>query len=292
MNLVTAPWSFGVAIVLLTAGVLGWRSIDHKHWQNEPDGVPLLSVALTPAVPDNQCPSGMVHVRGNMKQDRSRRYGDSVEELQKTTCTVWLQRTYPERCSQFDQAAWEAIARTLPVKSMEFCIDKYEYPNIESQNPVIFVNWYEARDLCAAQGKRMCNEEEWTFACEGPEALPYPYGYTRDSTACNIDRQWRPFNEKNMYPRDSERAKQELTRLWQGVPSGAMPRCTSPFGVHDMTGNVDEWTVAVRPGPHKSVLKGGYWGPVRTRCRPATRSHDEGHYFYQQGMRCCADVRR
>jgi hypothetical protein len=56
-----------------------------------------------------------------------------------------------------------------------------------------------------------------------------------------------------------------------------------------MTGNVDEWTHSVREGERPSILKGGYWGPVRTRCRPATRSHDENHIFYQQGLRCCSD---
>ena len=29
------------------------------------------------------------------------------------------------------------------------------------------VAWYEARDMCAAMNKRLCNEDEWTFACEG-----------------------------------------------------------------------------------------------------------------------------
>jgi formylglycine-generating enzyme required for sulfatase activity len=61
------------------------------------------------------------------------------------------------------------------------------------------------------------------------------------------------------------------------------------FGVYDLIGNVDEWTrSAVRGRP--SILKGGYWGPVRTRCRPTTRAHGESHAFYQQGFRCCADA--
>ena len=152
------------------------------------------------------------------------------------------------------------------------------------------VNWYEAEDLCADEGKRLCNEDEWTFACEGEEATPYPYGYTRDATACVIDQPWRPFHESALRPRDGANAAAELDRLWQGVPSGSQPRCRSPFGVYDLTGNVDEWTRTVREGERPSILKGGYWGPVRTRCRPATRSHDENHIFYQQGVRCCSDV--
>jgi formylglycine-generating enzyme len=64
----------------------------------------------------------------------------------------------------------------------------------------------------------------------------------------------------------------------------------SPFGVHDMTGNVDEWVVNESGHPYKSGLKGGYWGPVRTRCRPMTTAHYEEFIFYQIGFRCCGDI--
>lgn len=57
-----------------------------------------------------------------------------------------------------------------------------------------------------------------------------------------------------------------------------------------MTGNVDEWTTSVRRGERPSILKGGYWGPVRARCRPSTRAHGEDFAYYQQGFRCCSDV--
>jgi sulfatase modifying factor 1 len=73
------------------------------------------------------------------------------------------------------------------------------------------------------------------------------------------------------------------------VPSGSQAKCKSPVGVYDMTGNIDEWTRS-SVGGRKSILKGGYWGPVRTRCRPSTRAHGEAHVFYQQGVRCCNDV--
>lgn len=269
--------------MLLMGATHDWRSIDAKHWQLD------TGVNSPEVFPGAACPTDMVDVNGDMKQDPPGGPASSIEELQKTTCTKWINRTYPERCAQFDETRWKKIASGLPSKSMHFCIDTYEYPNVAGQNPLIFVNWNEAGAMCATRGKRLCNEDEWTFACEGPEALPYPYGYTRDGTACNIDRQWRPFNEKNMYPRDSEKARNELDRLWQGVPSGTMPRCVSPFGVHDQTGNVDEWTTQVHVSRQPSILKGGYWSTVRTRCRPSTRSHGPGHFFYQQGFRCCAD---
>ena len=83
----------------------------------------------------------------------------------------------------------------------------------------------------------------------------------------------------------------EAKRLWQGEPSGARTNCKSAFGVHDMTGNVDEWVVNESGHPFKSGLKGGYWGPVRDRCRPMTTAHGEEFSYYQVGFRCCSASR-
>ena len=58
-----------------------------------------------------------------------------------------------------------------------------------------------------------------------------------------------------------------------------------------MTGNVDEWVVNESGKPFKSGSKGGYWGPVRARCRPMTTGHAENFPFYQTGFRCCADAK-
>ena len=169
-------------------------------------------------------------------------------------------------------------------------MDQFEFPNRKNSNPWIFVNFNESEELCKQQGKRLCSEDEWTFACEGEEAKPYPYGYDRDQNACVIDRPWLAYHPSGLRPRDQ--AFVELDRLWQGEPSGSMPRCKSDFGVYDLTGNVDEWTTKVRPeGKYKSILKGGYWSRVRTRCRPSTRSHNENHIFYQQGFRCCSNIK-
>src|SRR4029079_10467906 len=89
---------------------------------------------------------------------------------------------------------------------------------------------------------------------------------------------------------DPKQRDAEAERLWQGEPSGTRESCVSPYGVHDMTGNVDEWVVNESGKPYKSGLKGGYWGPVRTRCRPMTVAHNEDFSFYQIGFRCCGET--
>ena len=183
------------------------------------------------------------------------------------------------------------------IQKKRFCIDRFEYPNLEGVRPAVMVNWMEAKAACEGEGKRLCTGSEWTLACEGAERVPYPYGYTRDSTACNIDRPHPDVDEQALLnPRD---VSTEVARLGSRVASGEMARCKSPYGVQDMTGNVDEWVVNEKhfgPAPSDgserpfvSGLKGGYWGPVRNRCRATTTFHNEWFRFYQIGFRCCAN---
>lgn len=270
-----------------------WQLIAGKHWQIV--GKDIEPTDVTDAFEGNRgaCAPGMVEVQGKMKLDLPRKSlydGNSIEELQKRTCTKWINKEYPERCQTFDRDAWLKISAKLDTKPMHYCMDRFEYPNKKNAYPMIYVSFHEAKDFCKAEGKRLCNEEEWTFACEGEEATPYPYGYERSPETCAIDAKWRPFNETAMQPRDGILARNEMDRLWQGGKSGERALCKSVFGVYDLTGNVDEWTTSVREGERPSILKGGYWGPVRTRCRPSTRSHDENHVFYQQSFRCCSDA--
>lgn len=271
-----------------------WRLIEDAHWQIV-DGAPI----ETPETTDERegtrgaCGAGMVEIQGNMLVEGAG-YFDDVDALQEATCVDWISHTFPERCARFDEGRWRTLSAGLPRHPMHFCIDRFEYPNRRGAFPWIMVDWNEARAICARDAKRLCTEAEWTFACEGDEGSPYPYGFERDAEACVIDKPWRPYKAEALFPRNTDAARAELDRLWQGEASGARPRCRSPFGVYDLTGSVDEWTTSIeagdRPGDRPSILKGGYWGPVRTRCRPSTRVHGPDFALYQQGFRCCSDA--
>ena len=217
------------------------------------------------------CPDDMVEVEGNHCSHLDQK------------CLRWLDPETQMRCAEFAQPS-KCVGKTT---RKHFCIDMYEYPNRAGEKPVVMRTWYEARDACAVQGKRLCGDSEWTLACEGQERMPYPYGYARNADACNIDKPHPDPDEEAIS--DPLRRDAEVARLWQGEASGTRDACVSPFGVHDMTGNVDEWVVNESGKPYNSGLKGGYWGPVRTRCRPMTILHSEIFRFYQIGFRCCAD---
>ena len=74
--------------------------------------------------------------------------------------------------------------------------------------------------------------------------LPYPWGYTRDETVCNIDHHNLAYDRDAVTGNDREAADAEVERVSQARPSGAYARCVSPYGVRDMNGNVVDQDVA------------------------------------------------
>jgi sulfatase modifying factor 1 len=181
----------------------------------------------------------------------------------------------------------------VPMQHRRFCIDEYEYPNQKGAHPPWMVSWYDGQSTCGSIGKRLCFESEWISACEGPEQTPFPYGYERDNSKCNIDNTWIQPHLADLYKKDEATRDKELSRLDQSARSGDMETCVSGFGVHDLTGNFDEWVTADHKYDDKSewsALKGGAWGHVRNACRPTTTTHPPDFTYYFIGFRCCKDA--
>lgn len=198
-----------------------------------------------------------------------------------------------ERCLTFARPSQCLSKERVLVR---YCVDRYEWPNRQGELPSVLVDFAEAEDACAHVQKRLCTESEWLFACEGEDMLPYTYGYDRDARACVMDR---PYVErpKEALPKwdacmSNPACRQAFKKLDQREPAGAFAACVSPFGTHDMNGNVNEWVERTGVAyPHRSGLKGGWWGPVRDRCRPTVTFHDESDWGYEIGFRCCQDAR-
>ncbi|HMJ14383.1 MAG TPA: SUMF1/EgtB/PvdO family nonheme iron enzyme, partial [Polyangiaceae bacterium] len=193
-----------------------------------------------------------------------------------------------ERCLQFHKPSRCLSKERL---RMRFCVDRYEWPNKKGEKPLVLVQWTEAKHACERIGKRLCDESEWLFACEGEEMLPHVYGYSRDATKCQIDRPYRR-REKALKRYDACMKDPECKRLFDKIdqrePAGTFDQCISPFGAYDMNGGVNEWVhVPERKYPLRSGLKGGWWGPVRNRCRPTVLFHKEDDWGYEAGFRCC-----
>jgi formylglycine-generating enzyme required for sulfatase activity len=105
---------------------------------------------------------------------------------------------------------------------------------------------------------------------------PYPYGFKRDSSACNAD-------NFDIVGKDGK-----LRDL--RAPSNAHPRCESPFGIRNMAGNLEEFVAMDGSRPVRPAMKGAYWQPSRNFCRAAQTAHDRYYNGMETGFRCCSDV--
>lgn len=256
-----------------------------------------------PAAPTGPtaCPEDMVLIDGDYCTDLEVKCKKShfAKANKKTICEEFAE---PTKC-------------TGKKEKRRYCIDKYEFPNKKGQNPEVMNDFPHAQKKCAALGKRVCTESEWTMACEGPSYKPYPYGYKRDPEKCRGDRPYKnPRKQKNglltTHSKDKSEGQAEVDRLWDAVPSGSQPECVSDYGVYDMPGNADELAASEGRSDRYSSMKmpdgsvdalrhadkfdnvttGGPWVEgVRNQCRPKIYTHNEGFSYYYLSFRCCAE---
>ncbi len=180
-----------------------------------------------------------------------------------------------------------------------FCIDVFEYPNLDGVVPAVMASYRDAERACEVEGKRLCRVAEWEMACEGSQMWPYPYGTERDADACNIDREGPSKRSRAARAEhdleDPWKVSDEVERVDRRAASGSSPRCISPHGVRDLTGNVEEWVddplAKAMNRPFRSALEGGGAGRSKARCRAADNSHDRGFSSPEVGFRCCRDAK-
>jgi hypothetical protein len=142
------------------------------------------------------------------------------------------------------------------------CIDQFEFPDIPCEYPVVWVKAAEAAGVCAAEGKRLCDANEWEDACQGrteapdyrfdlAEGVPPEVGIHRMREAHNVahasDKRWSygPAYEQRVCATGSFKSQGCNGGSWtqcgsNTYPAGDFPACRSPLEVFDLNGNAAE----------------------------------------------------
>lgn len=142
------------------------------------------------------------------------------------------------------------------------CIDQFEFPDIPCSYPVVWVRAREAAQICAAEGKRMCDAHEWEGACAGKlEAPDYRFdlakGVSPDVAIARMrsahnrahegEKTWSygPTYQRGICATGSHKTPGCPGGGWSlcgsnTYPTGDFPACKSPLQVYDLNGNAAE----------------------------------------------------
>jgi hypothetical protein len=273
----------GVALIACSALAKPNQEIVSSPQATKPPVEEVASNEVDNPYSESPCPSDMVLIDGDWCPKVSERCLYNVDNdgnrLPGSGNDMWA-------CGEFE---YPSVCLSKTRVHMRYCIDRFEYPNKEGQIPQDWMAFYDAEKAAKVLGKRMCLRNEWTLAAEGPNLHPLPYGdgYHRDKTACNFD---------NPMPRNVDVFKattpnSPMSQILRSllVPSGSNSRCVSDYGVHDMAGNIDEFTINETGSPYVSALKGGHIWHIRAGSRFETLAHGPTFAWYETGTRLCLD---
>lgn len=228
--------------------------------------LPVLTVSeLMPAAPADACPAGMQYVRGGefwMGSPRGRGAPEERPRFQTKVADFCLD-AHEVTTAKYAACVARGVC-TAPQGSQRTC----NYGRRED-HPINCVDWTQAETYCQSVGSRLPTELEWEYSARGGERYQtYSWGdESPDGRTC-----WKTNHSCKV----------------GSFEPGA-------FGLHDMSGNVWEWThdwFGDYPWPraegrHK-VFRGGSWSRrfdkwMRTTLRNRTSPDSWGSHL---GFRC------
>ncbi len=223
------------------------------------------------------CPKGMVSVRDKF----------CVDQFEASTVVV-------DKARKPTQKAAPKVLRShspyKPVGSTEVMA-----VSAKGKVPQAHITQEQAERACFNAGKRLCTDDEWLEACRGKKPTQYPYGDEHQEGLCNdkgvsgFNLLFGPGNNTPPEPHAYNMENMNDPRLNQIEGSlaktGSFPKCKNGFKVHDMVGNLHEWTSS-----KQGTFRGGYYLDTKINgrgCDYRTTAHDVKYHDYSTGFRCC-----
>ena len=149
-------------------------------------------------------------------------------------------------------------------------------------HPVVQVSWRDASAFCRHHGLRLPSEEEWEFAARGTDGRIFPWG---EAAPDEGGTRRANYGTNNCCGADMTDGYHET------APVGSYPAGVSPFGLHDMAGNVWEWTASPDGNTGKYVIRGGGWGNNPFCLRVSYRHKNPPDIGLDMvGFRCAGDL--
>lgn len=136
----------------------------------------------------------------------------------------------------------------------------WKHPEGRAAHPVNCVTWAQASSYCAFVHGRLPTEEEWEWAARGGDAdRQYPWGDTPpDLTRANACGAECPPVIRAKLGQDTNALYASDDGFAETAPVGSYPRGDNRWGIHDLAGNVSEWTqTRLSPNGEHRMIRGG-----------------------------------
>ncbi|MES2596932.1 MAG: SUMF1/EgtB/PvdO family nonheme iron enzyme [Verrucomicrobiota bacterium] len=228
------PWWFWVAAVVAVGGVFALGNLAGTATPTVVTGAVLKEPEMV------EIPAGPFRYQKNERRNLpsfwiSRhevtlgQYADFLAALKKEPATKFDHPDQPKTKVSHIPPKWDDTYAAAKAGST------FNGQPISLNTPVTQVDWWDAYAYAKWHGMRLPTEEEWEKAARGEKGLPFPWGDKPARERANLGDDYDSNGKKKGGKVDGYNLFAPVDRKCEDI---------SPYQIHDMAGNVSEWTAS------------------------------------------------